>query len=387
MPIRESFLVNTTTADFQRAPAALALPDGRWVVAWRDDGDASVRLRAFAADGRPTGDDMPVSGPADAADRPALAAFADGRFAVVWQSPAPDDEDQGSIWGRVFGVDGVPAGPVRAVNTTAPGNQFHPAAATLTDGSLIACWASTDPGDGSGDCIRGRRIGADGVPEAPDFVVNSVRAGNQVYPAVAGLSGGFAASWVSFDDGLHSKVRARTFAASGLPSSADTLLGSVAGAQEFNPDVAHLGDDRFVVVWSSQAAETGIRGALLAGGDEIAGQGFVVSSGAAPFDGLPKVAPLPDGRFVVAWGARLPDEARGSAIAGRVFTADPLEGGEELVLVGNTGFTQTEPAIAVSSSGQLLVAWTSFEVDDGELSDIRAAIFDARAFAAAGMTA
>jgi hypothetical protein len=308
-------------------------------------------------------------------------ALADGGFAVVWQSPAPDDGDQGSIRGRFIDAAGSPAGPVLAVNTTTTGNQFHPSVATLADGSLVACWASTDPGDGSGDCIRGRMIGADGSLGAGDFVVNSVRPGNQVYPAVAGLSAGFAASWVSFDDGRRSKVRARTFAASGLPSSGDVRLGSVPSAEEFNPDVAHLGGGRFVVVWSSQAATTEIRGALLAGGDKVAGREFVVSRGAAPFDGLPKVAALPDGRFLVAWAARLPGEAKGSAIVGRAFATDPLEGGEELVLAGNTGVTQTEPAIAASGSGHLLVAWAAFGAGDGELSDIRGAILDAGALA------
>ena len=236
------------------------------------------------------------------------------------------------------------------------------------------CWASTDAGDGSGDCVRGRRIDAGGTLPGGDVVINSVTAGNQLYPAVAGLpSGGFAACWISLDDNEHGKVRMRTFHALGIPASADVPVGTDAAAQEFNPDVAGFPDGRSAIVWSEQAAQAAIRGALISV-DGIPGGAFAVTSATVPFDGAPKVSALPDGRFVVTWAARLPGEEVGSAIVARYFTATPLVGGEEIIVAGNEGVTQTDVAVAANANGEVLVAWTSFDPDDGELSDIRAAI-------------
>ena len=65
---RPEFLINTTTANNQSEPTITALPDGRFVVVWRDDsftgGDISgtaIRGQVFAANGAPAGSEFLIN--------------------------------------------------------------------------------------------------------------------------------------------------------------------------------------------------------------------------------------------------------------------------------------------------------------------------------------
>ena len=68
------------------------------------------------------------------------------------------------------------------VNTTATGDQFLPIVTALTGGRFVVTWYSTDPGDGSGSCIRRRRrVGAlTAVRAAPTWPAASLHRGSKM---------------------------------------------------------------------------------------------------------------------------------------------------------------------------------------------------------------
>jgi Ca2+-binding RTX toxin-like protein len=133
---------------------------------------------------------------------------------VTWQSGDPGDGSGACIRSRLHNADGSAAGNDSIVNTTATNNQFIPAVTALADGRFVVTWQSTDPGDGSGTCIRGRLYNVDGSAAGSDFIVNTTATSSQLTPAVTALADGrFVVTWTSTDpaDGSGSCIRAQIF--------------------------------------------------------------------------------------------------------------------------------------------------------------------------------
>lgn len=158
------------------APAVAATSDG-FVVAFASAGD--VFVQRFGADGAAT-DATPIAvvEGADAGgtqDQPTVAALADGRFFVAFR-----DEGMGAVRGRAFASSGSPA----AVVTLGPG--ANPSAAAGAERFFVAWDASGTVRariyDGTGAPARNRES-----PPTPDaFTVGS---GTEPVVAVGGPSG------------------------------------------------------------------------------------------------------------------------------------------------------------------------------------------------------
>jgi hypothetical protein len=216
----DDVIVNTTTADNQRNPSITALADGRFVMAWQsyEAGDGSghcIRGRLYDANGTAAGDDFIVNTTADQAQYfPSITGLVDGRFVVTWSSGDGGDGASGCVRGRIFDAAGNAAGGDFIVNATTEGAQGEVAVTALADGRFIATWSSTDNGDGSGQCLRGRLYNVDGTAAGGDFVVNTTGANSQLTPSVAALPDGrFVVAWHSTDtgDGSGSCIRAQLF--------------------------------------------------------------------------------------------------------------------------------------------------------------------------------
>ncbi len=103
-PISGVITVNETTAGIQEQPDVAMLPDGRFVVVWKD-GDA-IRFQRFDAGGAPVAGDqegaLTETSPAGFNPRVDASPTAAGAFyAAVWGAPGT-----GEIWGRVFDAQG-----------------------------------------------------------------------------------------------------------------------------------------------------------------------------------------------------------------------------------------------------------------------------------------
>jgi hypothetical protein len=228
----------TTGADY--APQ-LALLDssGRFVVTWygRDrDGDASVYVSTFSANGQPTG--VPVKlealGVTDGLDyaQTATALGDEGRFVVVWSGQDSSTERDYSIFVQTFDATGQPSGEMVQLEPTGVNDKtdFEPQVKALgSDGRFVVAWYGNDVN--SDFTIYVQLFGSDGQAsgtmhrlEAPD----RTGGGSDTFPQLTALdNGGFAVVWSGQDGGGDKSIYLQRFDAEGQPVQQAYASGEV----------------------------------------------------------------------------------------------------------------------------------------------------------------
>ena len=262
-------LASTMDAD-QAHPTAVGLPDGGYAVAWEDHsqgpGDASgaaIRLRLFDGDGTARGDDLVVNTTTTMGQtEPGLAVNADGLILVVWEdgSRSPSDTSDSAIRGRRVGADGLPVDPDDfPINTIIARDQIQPSAVALADGDFLVVWTdlSGSPDD-DGD-VRARRVPAAGSPAGSDVTINTTSAAAQEIASAAAVEGGVAVVWEDESgtppDVSESAVRFRWLDAAGEPTGApDWMVNTIVIDDQGEPGIAALPDGSVIVVWEDESA-------------------------------------------------------------------------------------------------------------------------------------
>jgi Ca2+-binding RTX toxin-like protein len=385
--IGTDFIVNTTTTGDQSDITVTALPDGRFVMMWTsaDAGDGSslcVRGRVFFPDGSPAGDDFILNTTTNNAQlRPSAVALEDGRFLIVFESNAGTGDE--SILGRVFEPDGSSSDDDFAINTTVGGAQFFSSVTALSDGRFMVVWQSTDTGDGAGSCVRGRLLDADGAPIGDDFIVNSTTQGDQKDPFVAGLSDGrFVTVWESSDNGDNSGdcIRGRVFNADGSPAAADFIVNQTITGDQADPAVTALANGRFVVTWSSADGGDGtgdcIRGRTFSADGLAEGNDFLLNLTGPGNQLRPAIAALADGRLVAVWDSGDGGDGSGFGIRARLFSDNGNPIGDDFIVNTVGQNNQIAPTVAALADGRFVVTWQSADTGDGSGLTVRSQIFD-----------
>jgi hypothetical protein len=182
-------------------------PDGSAVVAWTalvaiSPPRLALRLRLQGADSALLGDLVELV-PGTLAESPAasVACAGDGSFAVAWQTNLRPHAKNGwdPVW-QWFDAEGRPRGPVTALNVARKGDQRTPELLVLSDGSLLAVWASLDRG---ATTLRARRFAASGKPRGGELVLHRAPAGTFLDPQLTLLpgTGRFALAWQERGEG------------------------------------------------------------------------------------------------------------------------------------------------------------------------------------------
>lgn len=83
----------------------------------------------------------------------------------------------------------MPIGGEFQVNTTTAGNQDSPTVARDAAGNFVVVWEEQNGLDGDFRGIFAQRYNAAGVPQGPEFQVNTTTAGNQIFRGVGGTIG------------------------------------------------------------------------------------------------------------------------------------------------------------------------------------------------------
>ncbi|MDD3329415.1 MAG: PKD domain-containing protein, partial [Zoogloea sp.] len=260
------FRINETTTHDQGTPS-IAAAGGGFVVTWasqyQDDGGSyGVYARRFAGDGSPSSGEFLVNTTLSSnQNEPAIAAFASGDFVVAWRSEGQDGSG-GGVYAQRFDAAGARLGGEFQVSTTTYSNQSDPHAAVLADGSFVVVWADDGGQDGSGYGVYAQRFDAAGNRLGGEFLINGTTYSSQYQPAVTALaSGGFVVSWYNdyvgaSGTGSAADVYVREYAADGSPVGAEVKVNSPSGSYyQYEPAVAHLGSDNFVVVWRSDGQD------------------------------------------------------------------------------------------------------------------------------------
>lgn len=246
---------------------------GNFVAVWSEgDGPFSLdhsRLygRRFDPLGKPLSEPFRLNTLENNPNNVKIKMTADGRFVTVWQTDRIGDPKATSIeiYFRVFGLDGIAAGPERLVSEATDQGfpDWNPDLAINSSGTFVVSWNGVIPNDplSAGTThIFARRYDPAGQPLGAEFQVDVGTVCTNADSAVAlGDDGGFVVTWVWEADREVCGVTAsdqlvRRFDSAGNPVG---VIESAAGG----PNVT---------------GGSGGRVALL--GTEV-GQGYVIASG------------------------------------------------------------------------------------------------------------
>ena len=207
-PLGPQFWVNTTlNLEVQDEPALCYATGGHLLIAWSDrhgyDGQAmGIFARLYDAHAAPLTSEFQCNVIWQASQwRPLIAATPSGGFVVAWSG-----NWDGDSFFRIFDGDANPLQSQEFVLTSwaGDGDQHEPRVAADGLGRFIVVWEDAIH-DGDGYCVMARIYDGAGVPQAPEFIVNTTVHGDQRAPRVAAdLSGNFV---VTYEDGSTGSVR------------------------------------------------------------------------------------------------------------------------------------------------------------------------------------
>lgn len=347
--------VNSYVTSTQAAADVAVLADGGHVVVWQSagqDGHAyGVYGQRYDAGGVRVGGEFLVNTMTGGYQyEPSITSMVDGGFLVTWQDNGQDGSGHG-IYAQRYNAAGVKVGGETLINQTTAGEQIAPAVTGLSGGGYVVVFENYSSGE-----IVSRLFGADGLPRGGDFTwVNVTTAGRQNVPAVSALpGGGYVAVWQTDTNG----VRARIFNADGAAATGEFQVHVQSGVYHVQPSVATLADGSFVVAWrSSSSVDTLMTRRFAADGLALSGE---VSIGTAPvsYRTQPDISALADGGYVVSWQSANQD-GNAEGVYGQRYDAAGIKVGSEFRISETVALGQQRPAVAGRADGGFVVAWDS----------------------------
>lgn len=338
-------LVNTLIEDDQFFPRVAVSSDNSFLVVWQsDEPDPNVnvdrkwvRSQAFDAAGAPDGDEQLISvhSSGEANDVNAdVAALRDGGYVVVWRSR--DSEGNSSnlnILARRIGANGVPLAAQFVANSTIGQSEREPTITELSDGGFLVVWATPE--------IQGRRFLAEGTPVGSDFQINTFTTGGEAEPdAVLGRDGAVLVVWKDEEEaGEDREIRGRLYTDDVIPQGNDFRINTLITGVQDNPKAGDYGHGGFFVVWESETSvgdddsARSIQGRIVTGGNQFAGPQFQVNNWTVGSQQFPGIGGRND-RVAVAWHSKSNPDTTDNVINGNFWSVcgifcDGFEGDED----------------------------------------------------------
>lgn len=373
-PLGPEFRVNTFTTGSQTAPAVTSEGSGDFIVVWQSLQDGSgygIFGQRYTGSGAPLGSEFRVN-TYTTGNQIAPAASSDilGNFVVVWQSEGQDGSGLG-VFGQRYAASGAPLGPEFRVNSFTTGDQRGPSLAFDKISNFFVAWTS-DGQDGSAAGVFAQHYAAGGIPVGPEFRVNSTTAGGQMRPSVAAnIGGNFVVVWESEgqDYGTSFGVFGQRYISSGVPQGPEFRVNTYTPQDQLGAAVA-VTLSNFVVVWQSYYQDTssyGVFGQRYNISGTPIGPEFRVNSFVTGYQFYPSVAADAGGDFVVAWESADQDGS-GAGVYGQRFASSGAGLGPEFRVNTYTTNSQRHAAVASTISGNFVVVWQS-DMQDGGLQE------------------
>jgi hypothetical protein len=343
-------------------PAITGFRNIQFVAALGDHSATFINAVPLSTRGGASGNQFRVNAPTDVNPKrqwPAIVEFSAG-FAIAWIERGPNLGP--NVKFRIFDADTFSPGDEIQVNAAPVDSNQPPALARLSDGGFVLVWADARPDQR----IRAQRFDRLGGRIGPEFRADST-AGLHRRPMVAGLSNGLIAiGWLARRVAQPQQVRFQMFDANAAPVGGEHGLDGGATMAA----VTALDSGRFVIAHVRNAADGEVldksvvevnvfepTGAASGSATEVTGEQAILSD-------WPTLAPLPGGRFLVAWtqGGTAPAPALANVKA-RIFsdTQGPL-GQTSQLNTTTTGMRFSLCAASVSGvggGGTVYVAWAS----------------------------
>ena len=207
-------------------------------------------------------------------------------------------------------------------------------------------------------------------PDGDEFQVNTYTTNSQLLPDVAHIGEGqFVVVWTSYGpDASSGGIAAQRYRASGATAGSEIIVNTYTTSGQFQPSIDADASGRFVVVWTNTAAqdgsEYGIFGQRFTAIGGRRGGELQINEFAAGTQWRPDIGVAADGTFVVAWQDEDARDGSLDGIFGRRFasTGDALSG--DFQVNSSTQRDQQYPSISVASDGSFVVAFQSNGKDE-----------------------
>lgn len=369
VPMGSEFRVETYTTGAQASPAAAISSGNDFFVVWTgvqpQSGD-DIRARRIAADGTPLGSEFAVNAFTTGDQSGPRVAAAQSGFVVVWTTPRAATYD---IHGRRFDSTGDALGSEFTVNSDTAHD--HDQGAVAPNGAgFVVVWTSSGQ-DGSGYGVFGQRFDSGGARFGSEVRINSVTAGDQDSPAVAGNADGFVVVWRS-----DACIRGRRFASSGMAVGSEFQVNANDTLTGLTPSVATSGAGDFAVAWTDYDDATTYSDVVArfftSTGQAVGSMRVNTDTSSEHTD--PQITVDGAGNFVVTWNG--PDTlGNGSDVLGRRFLQTGRPSGTEFHVNSYTTADQTLPCVVANPRGDFLVVWEDDAGEDGSGSGIFAQAF------------
>jgi len=378
--------INTSASINQTVPSVAMDANGDYVVAWskQESPQSSylyeVEARVYNSAGQPQTGEITV-GQTSAVARPSVAMDANGDFVVAWQVYNAGGY---GISAQRYNLAGTPqGGPL----TVTPGGS-HSAAGNLpkvamdSAGDFVIAYQGYDSYSHG---VFAQRYSAAGVAQGSSFRVNTPQQDNQGAPSIAMDSAGdFVIAWLDGGTTQAAGVYAQRYNSSGMAQGSNTAISTVSGAS--NPSVAIEPTGQYVIAWQFTQTASGT-------GDGYQGidvQRFAANGSALTGvvqlntpenynQGNPAVAIDSEGDFVVAWesfGQGSTASSLATIIAQRVNSGGTLIGPTQFLPSTQSGDSQTAPMIASNADGNAIIVWQSQPSASSDSQNVYGRLYD-----------
>ena len=354
--------VNSTIPGFQGSSTIAALEGGGYVIVYIDGidlDDEGLSARVYNAAGQPVGPEFLIARIEFGSEEyvPSVTGLAGGGFAVIYP---PVDQQQVRV--QRYDALGNPVGASILVSATEGGGSDDPVIIGTPDGGFFAIY---EPPAAGNDPTWGRRYDANGNAVGAAFEITSQAAENQAAAILA--NGDLVVAWEGYQPTtLIPTVFVRLFDANGVaktPAFAMDLPDVVIGL----PSVAALANGTFVVSWDG--ADGDVRAQLFDANGATLGGRFTINQSLAGEQWYGFLEPLADGGFVASWTGE--GDGSGYGVYARIFNADGSPRGNEFLVNQTTqGFQGSAPRnLAQLADGSLAFTWERFGDQPGQEDD------------------
>ncbi|MFW2828707.1 calcium-binding protein [Sphingomonas sp. ID0503] len=328
--------VNTVTTGNQMEPSIITLKSGNVVVAWAGGvyNDYDVRAQILGKSGKPVGNEFVLNTQTDLVQHaPDLTPLANGGFVAVWQSSAVRafGYNEG-IRAQFFSATGKKVGAELAIDVVRHPGAVLPSVTSLTDGSVVVTWTTSNDNPGNYGDLYGQRISAAGKKIGDNFVIDEQPhhiGQHSVVTALAG--GGFIVTW---DSTLPRGINARIFGADGKPIG-DAFVVSDEYANYDNPAVVQLANKQIAIAYTTEGNQL-VAQILDARGVKIGSELPLVTKGS---NGFVDLLANEDGGFTVSWTDDSGQDGSGAGVHTVVVDAD----NKVHMLKGGAGADELQP--------------------------------------------
>lgn len=243
------------------------------------------------------------------------------------------------------------------VNTTVQDNQVRAEVAMDASGNHVVVWETYGLTSVTG--IYGQRFDANGNKVGGEFRIDQGQAETNWNPAIAmnGL-GRFVVVWEGYNNGEfnESEVYGRVYNAAGVAQGDVFVVNEITVDDQDEADIAIDSAGNFTVVWTSRRDFDGSRGIyarrFYADGTPIAGE-FNVQSSSAGTQSNPAIAIGASNEMVIAWENW--QQTRGVYARRFDAVAQPVA---SQFRVSYLAQNEESPDVVIGDSGQFIVAWT-----------------------------